>query len=411
LRHLRLLVVGAALTVLLGPAAGDASAHPTRATCGGAPRHGHARHARRHGRHKRHSCPARHRHVRARAAAAGSTWPATPANASVHCDLFAATSGSDGSGDGGIDKPFATLSRLDAALSPGQTGCLRAGQYGGLSTVHRIDNDGRAGTPITITSYPGELATVVGWVAVQGSYTTLSHLRIDGSNTLYKERSEGASCATGVSQPLDIAGHDDTLEYDEYYQSIPSLRGNGIGIGFWGNADNTVIRFNKIHDVGSCMAYDHLIYLSHGSGVQIYDNWLWNDPHGRGIQLYPAPTNARVWGNVIDHAGVGFGIGDERGDAPSGNHIWGNVVMNSVGLPWEHLDGVAINVWWGGTPGDGNTFIDNDSYNNPGGIGSTPNVSSSGNLNANPQLAGPGEHDYRVSGNSPAAGWNLWNGH
>ena len=80
-----------------------------------------------------------------------------------------------------------------------------------------------------------------------------------------------------MSQPLVIAGRNDVLEYDDYYQSVASLRGNGIGIGFWGNADNTIIRYSKIHDVGQCEAYDHLIYLSHGNNVQIYDNWIWND--------------------------------------------------------------------------------------------------------------------------------------
>ena len=58
-------------------------------------------------------------------------------------------------------------------------------------------------------------------------------------------------------------------------------------MGFWGQADNTVIRFERIHDVGQCEAYDHLIYVSHGNNVQIYDNWLYNDPHGDAVQLYP----------------------------------------------------------------------------------------------------------------------------
>ncbi len=101
------------------------------------------------------------------------------------------------------------------------------------------------------------------------------------------------------------------------------------------------------------MAYDHLIYLSHGNNVRIYDNWMWNDPHGRGIQLYPDPTNARIWGNVIDHTGIGIGIGDEAGDNPAGNEIFNNVVTNSIGLPWEHLGGQAINIYWGGKPAPG----------------------------------------------------------
>jgi hypothetical protein len=213
---------------------------------------------------------------------------------------------------------------------------------------------------------------------------------------LYRQHPAGVDCPGDVSQPLVIAGRDDILEYDEYFQSVPSLRGNGIGIGFWGNADNTVIRFDRIHDVGQCMAYDHLIYLSHGNNARIYDNWLWNDPHGRGIQLYPGPTNARIWGNVIDHAGVGFGIGNEAGTSVRGNKIFGNVVINSTGLPWENLTGAAINVYWGGAPGRGNSFNHNDSYGNPGGLGHHRGVAARHNIRVDPHFVDPAGHNYLI---------------
>ena len=126
----------------------------------------------------------------------------------VHCDLFASPSGSDSSGDGSLGSPFASLNKLDAVLRPGETGCLRAGSYGSTSTWHQIDTDGTARGQITITSYPGETATVRGYVDIEGSYTTLSHLSIDGSNTFYKQVREGTNCPAPVSQPLVIAGHE-----------------------------------------------------------------------------------------------------------------------------------------------------------------------------------------------------------
>ena len=164
-------------------------------------------------------------------------------------------------------------------------------------------------------------------------------MRIDGSNTFYRQVRGAALPRARLAAAGDRAGHDDVLQYDDYFQSVASLRGNGIGIGFWGNADNTIIRYSKIHDVGQCEAYDHLIYLSHGNNVQIYDNWLYNDPHGRGVQLYPAPTNARVFNNVIDHAGEGFVVGNEARDTVSGNQIYNNVITNSTGLPAEGFPG------------------------------------------------------------------------
>ncbi|HEY1509249.1 MAG TPA: hypothetical protein VGF93_09630, partial [Solirubrobacteraceae bacterium] len=178
---------------------------------------------------------------------------ATPLESpALQCTMYASPSGSDASGDGSVTAPFASVGKLDGALSPGQTGCLRAGTYGSTSSHIELANDGSALGQITINSFPGETATVRGWVDVEGSYTTLSHLSIDGSNSLYTQHPAGVSCPAPTSQPLTIAGHDDVLEYDDYSQSVASLRGNGIGIGFWGNADNTIIRYDKIHDVGQC---------------------------------------------------------------------------------------------------------------------------------------------------------------
>ena len=316
--------------------------------------------------------------------------------ASGHCDLFASSSGSDSSGDGSLGSPFASLNKLDAVLRPGETGCLRAGSYGSTSTWHRIDTDGTARGQITITSYPGETATVRGYVDIEANYTTLSHLSIDGSNTFYTQVRSGTNCPAPVSQPLVIAGHDDVLEFVDYYQSAPSLRGNGIGIGFWGDADNTVIRFSKIHDVGQCEAYDHLIYLSHGNNVQIYDNWIYDDAHGRGVQLYPAPTNAKVYDNVIDHAGEGFVIGNEPGYTVSGNQIFDNIITNSTGLATEGIAGQAIHDIYGGRPGAGNTFRDNVLFNNPGGLGDLTAVRAYGNTTRDPEFLNTARHDYET---------------
>jgi hypothetical protein len=322
------------------------------------------------------------------------------------CNLFASPFGSDQTGHGTFRRPFRSLTRLDRALGPGQTGCLTAGIYGGKSTWHRIFSSGLPGAPITITSFPGQTATVIGYVDIEGSFTTLSRLRIDGSNTEFKGPSP-AGCRSNVSQPLVIAGHNDILEYDNYFQSIPELRGNGIGIGFWGNADNTIIRYDKIHDVGQCQAYDHLIYLSHGNNVQIYGNWLWNDPHGRGVQLYPAPTNARVFDNVIDHVGEGFVIGNEPGENVSGNQIYDNVISNCTGLSWQGIPGEAIHDLYGGAPGSGNTFHGNISFQNPGGIGHVTAVRMYQNKTANPGYVNAAAHDYQVGTASPAAHWAM----
>jgi hypothetical protein len=328
----------------------------------------------------------------------------------VHCDLFASPSGSDSAGDGSIGSPFQSLNQLDSSLHPGQTGCLRAGSYGSTSTWHKINTDGGPGAQITITAYRGESATVIGYVDIEASYTTFTRLRIDGSNTLYKSHPAGVNCPNNVSQSLVIAGHDDMLDHIDYFQSVPQMRGNGIGIGFWGNADNTIIRYSKVHDVGQCMAYDHLIYLAGGNNVQIYDNWLYNDAHGRGVQLYPGPTNAKVYGNVVDRAGEGFVIGNEPGYTVSGNQIFHNVISNATGLPWEGIPGQAIHDLYAGAQGQGNTFHDNLLFNDPGGVGQLSAVQAYNNVTGNPRYLSQASHVYRVLAPSPAASWGMWSG-
>jgi hypothetical protein len=342
-------------------------------------------------------------------AAIGGLIPAA-SSATAGCDLYAAPSGSD-SATGSFEHPLASVSALDHALSPGQTGCLESGRYGNVSEHgwSNLSNSGAPGRPITITAAPGANAKIVGLVSISGDYTTLSGLSIDGSNTVFHRQQPLAGCSSTASEGLEIDGHNDVFEGNDLYQSVVGLRGNGIGIGWNGEADNAIVRFNRIHDVGQCRAFDHMIYLSHGNNVQIYDNWMWNDPHGWAVQVYPAATNAHIFDNVIDRAGSGFVVGGSSQVA--GNHIDHNIVMNSTGLADAGLArGVGISTCCG--LGAGNTFTDNDVYANPGGVAAASGMQVRGNTTDAPQLADPKDHNFSPTTVSPAGltRWGLWNG-
>jgi hypothetical protein len=321
------------------------------------------------------------------------------------CDLYASPSGS-GSGDGSLGRPVATVQQLDWALAPGQTGCLLSGTYGSISTDHVLNNSGTPSGQITITAAPGATAKIVGLVEMQASYLTLSGLTIDGSNNLYTSQRSGTNCPYPVSNGLEIDGVGDIFQDNDFYQSVASLRGNGIGIGWNHPADNTIIRDNRIHDLGQCQAFDQMIYLAHGSGVQIYDNWLWNDPHGWGVQVYPAATNAHIYDNVIDSAGSGFVLGGSS--SVSGNTIDHNIIINSTGLPNAGLpQGVGIKAV--GPLGSDNAFTDNDVV---GTIGDAPGITMANNSTTAPNLASPDAHDYRLTTDTPQnlTAWGLWDG-
>ncbi|MFL5859965.1 MAG: hypothetical protein ACJ780_04180, partial [Solirubrobacteraceae bacterium] len=336
----------------------------------------------------------------------------TPAaySATAECALYAAPSGSD-SASGGLNHPLASVSALDRALAPGETGCLESGSYGNMSEGgwSHLSKSGAPGRRITITAAPGESAKIVGLVSISGDYTTLSGVVIDGSNRVYHRPQPLAGCSSTASEGLEIDGQNDVFENNDLYQSVPGLRANGIGIGWGGQANNTIVRFNRIHDLGQCRAFDHMIYLSHGNNAQIYDNWMWNDAHGWAVQVYPAATNAHIYDNVIDRAGSGFVVGGSSQVA--GNHIDHNIVMNSTGLADAGLArGVGLSTCCG--LGRGNTFTDNDVYANTGGIAAASGVQLSGNTTVAPQLADPQNHDFSTTTVTPAAlsGWGLWDG-
>ncbi len=155
--------------------------------------------------------------------------------------------------------------------------CCRA-PMGASDTMHRLDASGAPHARVTIRAAPRNSVTVVGYVLLGGAYTTLSHVRIDGSNRLLPDQGAGGRLPPRRLQATRGRGPNDILEYDDYYQSVPLLRGNRHRCRVLGRRRQHDHPLQPIHDVGACLAYDHLIYLSHGNNVRIYDNWMWNDP-------------------------------------------------------------------------------------------------------------------------------------
>jgi Right handed beta helix region/Protein of unknown function (DUF1565) len=71
-------------------------------------------------------------------------------------DVYVSLDGADSSA-GTLDMPFRTIGRAVAGLKPGDTLFIRSGTY--FESV-RIEVSGTADAPITIRSYPGEVATI-----------------------------------------------------------------------------------------------------------------------------------------------------------------------------------------------------------------------------------------------------------
>jgi copper-binding protein NosD len=325
----------------------------------------------------------------------------SPVGKAPVCTRVASTGGSDRS-SGSVRAPYRTLKRLVTSLRPGMVGCLRAGTYGGPSVYTDFDRSGTRSARITLRSYPGEKATLAGYIEVEGDYVNFTNLKVDNSNTFI-----GGSDCGGRSQSFTLSGSNIILDHDEFTASNPSLSSNGIYV----EGNNEIIRFNKIHGVGTCNGHDHGIYVATSRNFRIEYNWIFDCRKGWGIQLFPNARDGRIRHNIIDGCGSGVTISDGDGDHKSSdNGIDHNLITNSVGLRGFN-DGTAIAGCCAHSP-DGNLVARNIFWKNAGGpfddyVGRS--YVARENVSANPRYANRAAKDFRVRA-SRAKNLGLWDG-
>lgn len=253
------------------------------------------------------------------AAAAVALGLAPGAAAATTCTKFASTSGSD-SAAGTVDAPYRTAQHLADSLAPGDTGCLRGGTY--VEDL-KVDHAGRSGAPLTITSYPGERAKIVGrvWVTKNGDFVAMSNLDLNGTTAQGTNQdnlpSPTVNGASDTFTGLDVTNDHHTICF-------------AIG-GPAGAASKTVIDGNRIHTCGVMPAanHDHGIYVVTSSDAQITNNLIY-DNADRGVQLYPAAERTHIAGNVIDGNGQGILFSGDNGTASNDNVIEDNIITNSI---------------------------------------------------------------------------------
>jgi hypothetical protein len=306
------------------------------------------------------------------------------------CTLYASPRGADGAA-GTRRQPFRTVQRLADSLGAGQTGCLRGGSYNQVSSggyVLRARHGGSRGSPITIRSYPGERATLVGIVYVPkgASNVTLTALTIvgtGGQNTIQ------VHAADVIVQDNDITNN--------WKGNSCLILGDNSGSG---QALRPIVRRNRFHECGSPANsnHDHGIYVGNALDGQIVDNLFWN-MQAYAIHLYPNAQHTEVAHNVIDgdypsiRGGVLFG-GDTNWIS-SNNTVEYNII--------SYAQTYNIESWWGGSPGTGNVARYNclwagkqGNINTSGGGFTTSNITI-----ADPVFVNKANHDYRLAAGSP----------
>ncbi len=227
------------------------------------------------------------------------------------CDKVASPLGSN-SNSGTVTNPYLTVDKLAGSLRSGQTGCLRAGVY---QRDVEVKKGGSFTAPITIMSYPGERATVLGrlYVNDRANNVVLQQLDLDGYNR--------------ARLPSPTVNGDNVAFRDNDITNRNTSICFVLGSREYGRARGTVIERNRIHNCGQLPAtnHHHGIYVEASDGARITDNWIY-DNADRGVQLFPDAQKTYVARNVID--GNGQGVVVSRTSAL--NVIENNVISNPV---------------------------------------------------------------------------------
>jgi parallel beta helix pectate lyase-like protein len=291
------------------------------------------------------------------------------------CQRVAAPNGND-SNSGTSRSPFASVSRLVAALRPGQTGCLASGRFQGDV---RVSRRGGQKKPTTLRAVPGGNATICGYIEFRptADHWRLTGLRIDGS------------CSD--QNTIQIFADHITLDHDDVTNSRRAQSCVYIGNPTYGRAANTVLRNDRIHDCGNNTTFTHGIYADSPRNAKITDNYIYSNA-GFGVQLYPDAENTLFERNVVDSS-VGKSGLIFSGEAPyASSH---NLVTHNV---FSSNGAYGVSSWWGGPVGKANLAESNCFWRNADGAVDPDRVGyrSKGNITANPLFVSQRGHDYRL---------------
>lgn len=257
---------------------------------------------------------------------------------------------------------------IDVALEragPGDVVCLAGGDYPSLV---RPAQSGDAGSPVTITATADTDVTLTGGLLITGDvqHVTIRGLTInrDGEPTV---RIFGDSV---IFEDNDVTGTGTCLYVGDPLQGV---------------AANVVMRRNHIHDCGELEPPGENAGISLGATqTAIISDNLVERVGRRGIVMYPDADNTVVEFNTLIDVGIPLDVGGtSENELSSGTSVRNNVLLGSIGL--------AMRVTYeNGVPAEGrnNVFMDNCVW--PESAGIDPSITVSGTIYVEPTLDAEG---------------------
>ena len=253
----------------------------------------------------------------------GVTGPGVSGDSVAGREFFASPTGSP-SGDGSLANPWdlATALAGPAAVTPGSTIWLRGGTY-----TNPADPRGFASTltgtpdaPIVVRQYPGEHATVINTLVVQGAYTWFWGFEVTHPAPQLQETLHGVNIQGPGTKLINLVVHDATDD----------------GIFIWPQATGAEVNGSIVYNNGRTDNLTHGIYCKSATGALllkdniVFENWAF------GFHCFakegPYITNIDLEGNVAFD-----------------NYVWG--------VPWD-----ADILVGGVVPASGITVNENYTY-------------------------------------------------
>lgn len=197
-------------------------------------------------------------------------------------DIFLSPTGSDSTGTGSIDKPFASLSGAQNSIQPGTRVYFRGGTY---HSALSVNVGGSVSAPVTYTSYPGETAIIdgnglsvvdpLGLITLKSvNYVQLIGFEVANSTGRGISAEKSTNILIQKNKVHDIqyagiivSGSNSTVDNNEVYLSAMINKNNAMGGGGWPGAVGTELRGGSTTPLQNISFINNYVHDSWGEGI------------------------------------------------------------------------------------------------------------------------------------------------